>query len=207
LRIDELIQTNEGKKELMTLKAGEGDSKSDFSNESFAGCTACVAILTKTTIYCANAGDSRCVLFSKGTAIALSEDHKPELESERSRIQKAGGYVVDGRINGNLNLSRALGDLEYKKNPDLKNNEQLIIAVPEIKQRQVSSDDEFLLIGCDGIWECLSNQQICEFVNEKIKEKKNLGPSVEALLDRILAPDTSTGLGCDNMSVICLTFK
>lgn len=207
LRIDELIQTNEGRKELMTLKQGDGDSKSDFSNDSYAGCTACVALLTKTTLYCANAGDSRCVLFTKGQAVAMSEDHKPEVESERARIQKAGGYVVDGRINGNLNLSRALGDLEYKKNTDLKVGEQLIIAVPEIRQRALSNDDEFLLIGCDGIWECLTNQQICEFVAEKYKEKKNLSSSVESLLDRILAPDTSTGLGCDNMSCICVRFK
>jgi len=207
LRIDDLIQTTEGKKELMALKAGDGDSKADFTNDSYAGCTACVALLTKTTIYCANAGDSRCVLFSKSTAVALSEDHKPEVESERARIQKAGGYVVDGRINGNLNLSRALGDLEYKKNTDLKVGEQLIIAVPEIRQRPVSSDDEFLIIGFDGIWECLTNQQICEFVAEKHKEKKNLGLAVECLLDRILAPDTSTGLGCDNMSCICVILK
>jgi serine/threonine protein phosphatase PrpC len=207
LRIDDLIQTNEGRKELMQLKQGDGDSKSDFSNDSYAGCTACVALMAKGTIYCANAGDSRCVLFTKGTAIALSEDHKPEVESERARIQKAGGYVVDGRINGNLNLSRALGDLEYKKNTDLKVGEQLIIAVPEIKQRALSTDDEFLLIGCDGIWECLTNQQICEFVAEKYKEKKNLGPAIECLLDRILAPDTSTGLGCDNMSCICVLLK
>lgn len=132
-------------------------------------------------------------MYSKGQAIALSEDHKPDLDTEKSRIQKAGGYVVDGRINGNLNLSRALGDLEYKKNSDLKDHEQLIIAVPEIKQRNLSSDDEMIILGCDGIWELYTNQQICEFVNEKLtKDKKNPGQAVEALLDKILAPDTSS---------------
>jgi len=45
----------------------------------------------------------------------LSHDHKPDNEIEKARIEKAGGYISDGRINGNLNLSRALGDLEYKK--------------------------------------------------------------------------------------------
>lgn len=207
LRMDELLQTNEGKKELMAIKAGDDDSKMEYQTESFAGCTACVALITKTQIICANAGDSRCVLLSKGQAIALSEDHKPEVESERSRIQKAGGYVVDGRINGNLNLSRAIGDLEYKKNTDIKVHEQLIIAVPEIKQRNLTSDDEMLILGCDGIWECLTNQQICDFVQEKIKEKKAVGPAVESLLDKILANDTSTGLGCDNMTCVCVTLK
>lgn len=46
---------------------------------------------------------------------ALSVDHKPETDTEKERILKAGGYITNGRINGNLNLSRALGDLEYKR--------------------------------------------------------------------------------------------
>lgn len=207
LRMDDLLQTTEGKKELQAIKAGDDDSKGDYSGESFAGCTSCVCLIAKGQIYCANAGDSRCVLLSKGQAIALSEDHKPDLDSERTRIQKAGGYVVDGRINGNLNLSRALGDLEYKKNSDLKVHEQLIIAVPEIKQRSLSTDDELIVIGCDGIWECLTNQQICDFVVDKFQKEKKLTTTVEALLDKILAPDTSTGLGCDNMTCIILLLK
>jgi len=70
-------------------------------------------------LYIANAGDSRCVISENGKVFELSEDHKPELKSESDRVKKAGGYITDGRINGNLNLSRALGDLEYKKNEDL----------------------------------------------------------------------------------------
>ena len=53
----------------------------------------------------------------------MSKDHKPEEEEERERIKKAGGDVFDGRVNGNLNLSRSLGDLEYKKDKNLKQEE------------------------------------------------------------------------------------
>ena len=41
----------------------------------------------------------------------MSDDHKPEDPSEQDRIMKAGGRVTcDGRVNGGLNLSRALGN-------------------------------------------------------------------------------------------------
>ena len=45
----------------------------------------------------------------------MSKDHKPDDELEKNRIIEAGGFVTEGRVNANLNLSRALGDLEYKK--------------------------------------------------------------------------------------------
>lgn len=61
-------------------------------------------------MFVANAGDSRCVLCRDGVAVDLSVDHKPEDDSERTRIEAAGGKVTnDGRVNGGLNLSRALG--------------------------------------------------------------------------------------------------
>jgi protein phosphatase 1G len=85
-----------------------------------AGCTANVCIITKTEMIIANAGDSRSVLRQNNATIQLSEDHKPELFEENKRIVAAGGYVMEGRINGNLNLSRALGDLEYKQDKSLK---------------------------------------------------------------------------------------
>jgi len=202
LRMDDLLQTNEGRKELSQIKNGDDDDKGDYQTESFAGCTANVALIVKNELYVANAGDSRCILFSDGKAIAMSEDHKPDLDQEKDRIQKAGGYIVDGRINGNLNLSRAIGDLEYKKDTDRKVHEQLIIAVPELKQRTLTSSDSMLVLGCDGIWECYTNQQICDFVHSKLKDGKKLGDSVEDLLDHILAPDTSSGMGCDNMTCV-----
>ena len=60
-------------------------------------------------------------------------DHKPDLPGELARIKKAGGVVMDGRVNGNLNLSRSLGDLEFKKDEKLKQEEQMITCFPEVK--------------------------------------------------------------------------
>ena len=79
------------------------------------GCTANVILMDSyKKMYVANAGDSRCVLCRKGKAVPLSIDHKPESETEKKRIEKAGSTITDGRVDGNLNLSRSLGDLKYK---------------------------------------------------------------------------------------------
>jgi serine/threonine protein phosphatase PrpC len=84
-------------------------------------------------VYCANAGDSRAVLFLGDNVIPLSFDHKPTDAGERFRVEAAGGIVSDeGRVDHNLNLSRALGDLTYKKGADLPQSHQKISCVPDV---------------------------------------------------------------------------
>lgn len=95
------------------------DSGFGGTTTSYAGCTATVILVTKTEVICANAGDSRTVLSRGGRAKDLSEDHKPDNRLELERIQRSGGFVEDGRVNGMLALSRALGDFEYKNNRQL----------------------------------------------------------------------------------------
>ncbi len=124
LKMDELLETKEGRTEVLKLKAQGGeDDRYGSSEETFAGCTANVSLIYKNELYVANAGDSRSVLCTNGKSREMSKDHKPDDDKERERVIKAGGYVSDGRINGNLNLSRAIGDFDYKKNNSLKVNE------------------------------------------------------------------------------------
>jgi len=192
LRMDELLRTSEGRRELAGIQSGNGRGNDNAEADSFAGCTSVVALMVKDKLYVANSGDSRCVLATKGDVVAMTEDHKTNNKEEKDRIEKAGGEVYEGRINGRLNLSRALGDFDYKGNDQLGLHEQLVIPHPEITTRSLSSDDEFLILGCDGIWECLPAKQIYEFVNTKVKNGKNLRESIEDLLDYIVAGDTSS---------------
>jgi protein phosphatase 1G len=87
---------------------------SDFAGPN-SGSTACVAVVRDKQLFVANAGDSRCVISRKNQAYNLSRDHKPDLEAEKERILKAGGFIHAGRVNGSLNLSRAIGNLFFKQ--------------------------------------------------------------------------------------------
>ena len=108
-------------------------------NRSFAGTTATVVLITRTQMICANAGDSRTVLSKGGRAKDMSEDHKPENPGELRRIQAAGGFVEDGRVNGMLALSRALGDFEYKNNTQIDAKDQAVSAFPDIRVEPIDS--------------------------------------------------------------------
>mmetsp|Transcript_14024 Transcript_14024/g.20050 ORF Transcript_14024/g.20050 Transcript_14024/m.20050 type:complete len:624 (-) Transcript_14024:306-2177(-) len=80
-----------------------------------SGTTACMVLLTPQWIVCANSGDSRAVYSQDGgRAVPLSYDHKPDDEVEERRIEMAGGYVSHGRVEGDLAVSRGLGDFRFK---------------------------------------------------------------------------------------------
>ncbi|KAL3650930.1 hypothetical protein CASFOL_007333 [Castilleja foliolosa] len=186
--------------------AFEEGPHSDFSGPT-SGCTACVAIVRENQLVVANAGDSRCVISRNGQAYNLSRDHKPELEVERDRILKAGGFIHAGRVNGSLNLARAIGDMEFKQNKFLPAEKQIVTASPDINIVELCDDDEFVVLACDGIWDCMSSQQLVDFIREQLKSENKLSSVCEKVLDRCLAPSTAGGEGCDNMTMILVQFK
>ncbi|RUS92197.1 hypothetical protein EGW08_000050 [Elysia chlorotica] len=182
---------------------------SDEEPGSDSGCTACVLLKQGNKLMVANSGDSRCVLARAGQAIDLSFDHKPEDEPERTRIEKAGGKVTaDGRVNGGLNLSRAIGDHVYKRNTEVSAREQMITALPDVQMEELCDKDQFIVIACDGIWNYMSSQEVVDYVLLKLKDpEKRKQPSIicEEMFDHCLAPNTfGDGTGCDNMTCIII---
>ncbi|KAJ3055425.1 Protein phosphatase 2C 2 [Rhizophlyctis rosea] len=169
-----------------------------------SGCTAVAALITDDwRILVGNAGDSRAVLSNNGIAVPLSYDHKPVNPEEHSRITTAGGFVEFGRVNGNLALSRAIGDFEFKNNSNLPPEQQIVTANPDIIERQLGDGDEFVVIACDGIWDCMSNQEVVDFVRQRVAQDIPLGTICEQMMDKCLAPDSEVGgVGCDNMTVV-----
>jgi serine/threonine protein phosphatase PrpC len=204
LAIDELMKSKEGQHELDYLKVFD-QMENGPSDKKQAGCTACVALIVERTIYCANAGDSRCVLFRSGKPIPLSKDHNLDSQKEVQRIKEAGGHIEGGRLEGRLNMTRGFGDLDLKENDDLDPKDQLMSAYPDISKTEIDGNAEFLIVGCDGIWDHRTNDEICSFIYKYLTNKENLGIVVENLLDKLLAQELH-GYGNDNMTCICLSF-
>jgi protein phosphatase 1G len=178
---------------------------------SDSGCTAVVALLRNNKLYVANAGDSRCIVCRNGKAIEMSIDHKPEDEPETERVLKAGGKVTgDGRINGGLNLSRAIGDHAYKQNKELSDREQMITALPDVKTLTINpGEDEFMVLACDGIWNSMSSQEVVDFIKPRMTQGvEKLSKICEQIFDHCLSPESwFDGIGCDNMTAIIVKFK
>ncbi|KAG8341948.1 putative Protein phosphatase 2C [Trypanosoma vivax] len=172
-----------------------------------SGCTAVVLLVKGDELYCGNAGDSRSVLCRDAGAVPLSNDHKPFLPHEQARIERAGGYVWNRRVNGALALSRAIGDFSFKSNAQLSWDQQAVTCAPEIScSRLDPTHDEFVVLACDGIWDVLSNEQVVEYVRLRIERQMPLDMIAEDLLERCLSPQPF-GIGCDNMSVVIVKFK
>ncbi|KAL7200250.1 hypothetical protein ACSBR1_032218 [Camellia fascicularis] len=109
----------------------------DCSVSSSSGTTALAALIL-----------GRAVLCRKGIAIEMSHDHRPNYASEQMRVEELGGYIDDGYISGVLSVTRAMGDWDMKFP---RGSSLPLIAEPEFCQVVLTKDDEFLIIGCDGI--------------------------------------------------------
>jgi protein phosphatase 2C family protein 2/3 len=222
VKIDATLQSDPAtKKKLATYKKAADPGAAMFARgggDDIAmgtGCTAVSAIVTPTKIYVGNSGDSRIVVGVKNgsgiKAVPLSEDHKPDNPGEKARIERAGGFVEENRVKGVLNLSRSLGDLEYKQDPKKPPADQMITCVPEMMNHDINNETSFMLLACDGIWDCLTNQQAIDLMHERLQVKKpteKLSGIVADMFDRIIAPSVaaSGGLGCDNMTAILVQF-
>ncbi|KAH9176315.1 protein serine/threonine phosphatase 2C [Lactarius sanguifluus] len=106
-------------------------------------------------LYVANAGDARGVLCRSGRALRLTYDHKGTDKQEAKRIMDSGGFVMSGRVNGVLAVTRSLGDSSMK---------EFVVGAPYTTETELTEDDEMLILACDGIWDVLDDQAACELV-------------------------------------------
>ncbi|KAI6176762.1 hypothetical protein M3Y97_00833900 [Aphelenchoides bicaudatus] len=173
------------------LNLDEELKQDEETKEQMSGTTAVTVLIKDRKIYCGNAGDSRAVLCQRGKARKCVGSWQQ------------GGWVDACRVNGNLALSRALGDFIFKNNDSLRAEEQIVTALPDIIEVEITDEHEFIILACDGIWDVLSNEQAVAYCRKRLGEGSTPEKICEELVDRCLAPDCElSGVGCDNMSVI-----
>ncbi|XP_011081906.1 probable protein phosphatase 2C 22 isoform X1 [Sesamum indicum] len=165
-----------------------------------SGTTALAAIVIGSSLVVANAGDCRAVLCRRGKAIEMSRDHKPVCLRERRRIEASGGYVYDGYLNGQLNVARALGDWHME---GLKGQDGgPLTAEPELMSTKLTEEDEFLIIGCDGIWDVFMSQNAVDFARRRLQEHNDPVMCSRDLVDEALKRKSG-----DNLSVVVVCFQ
>ncbi|GER49700.1 protein phosphatase 2C family protein [Striga asiatica] len=171
----------------------------DTSVDISSGTTALTAFISGRKMIVANAGDCRAVLGKRGKAIEMSRDHKPNYTSERLRIEKLGGAIYDGYLNGQLSVSRALGDW-HMKGP--KGSACPLSAEPELQETLLSEDDEFLIMGCDGLWDVMSSQCAVSMARKELMLHNDPERCSRELVREALKRNT-----CDNLTVVVVCFS
>lgn len=171
----------------------------ECSVSTASGTTALTALVLGKLLLVANAGDCRAVLCRKGVAVDMSQDHRPTYPPERRRVEELGAVIDDGYLNGLLSVTRALGDWDMKL--PLGSSSPLI-AEPDFRRMILTEDDEFLIIGCDGIWDVMSSQHAVSLVRRALRRHDDPQQCAIELVNEALRLDTS-----DNLTVIVICFS
>ncbi|KAL5820976.1 hypothetical protein ACOSQ3_022858 [Xanthoceras sorbifolium] len=164
-----------------------------------SGTIALAALMLGRTMLIANAGDSRAVLGKRGRAIELSKDHKPNCTSERLRIEKLGGVIYDRYLNGQLSVARALGDWHIK---GTKGSIYPLSCEPELEEIVLTEEDEFLVLGCDGLWDVMSSQCAVTMVKKELMQSNDTEKCSKTLVKEALQRNS-----CDNLTVVVICFS
>ena len=165
------------------------DADIQIQNQSFdpsrSGTTCIIIFQLQEHIICANTGDSRAIIvfdpsddnLFKSKVYPLSYDCKPELPNEKKRIIENGGVVEkayysedeDGENSGpyrvwakgedfpGLAMSRSIGDMDAKQVGVIPN--------PQIIEYQIDKYSKYMVMGSDGIWEFISNEECMKISN------------------------------------------
>lgn len=158
------------------------------------GTTAVVALLRpkEQKLYVAWLGDSQAMLVRQGRPMQIVRPHKPDRPDERDRIEGMGGTVLywgAWRVNGQLAVSRAIGDAEYKP---------YVTAKPDIEEITLDGTEDFLVLACDGLWDFVSEQQATNAIYKQLRENPE---DLEAVSHRLVALSKEQS-SQDNISVV-----
>eukprot|EP00882_Tetradesmus_deserticola_P000651 GHRQ01000710.1.p1 GENE.GHRQ01000710.1~~GHRQ01000710.1.p1 ORF type:complete len:379 (+),score=140.48 GHRQ01000710.1:319-1455(+) len=201
---------------------GQVDAQGSYLGPK-AGAAVSVAAVRGDRVSVAHVGDSRCVLGDNGHAVAMTRDHKASEPDESKRVVRAGLSVVRNRVttnNSSLAMTRSLGDTKYKQG-NLPMHKQAVTPVPEtstvpvdmlggaaagtpaVEQLGVA---DFLLLACDGLWDCMTNQQAVTYLSVALEKGLTPHDAVLALVEEVLDPHSRTPASADNVTALLVQF-
>jgi serine/threonine protein phosphatase PrpC len=170
------------------------DEKIKELDVPYAGSTCSVVYIqkqqNKKKLYCANVGDTKCVIVNRKGTIQLSYDDLVTDEKENKRIKDNGGFIYKERIGGSLMLSRTLGDWNLK--------EYGAISVPHVIKYKLDDDDLFLVMASDGVWDMIKDSELEKFYQ--------MSANSLDFCKNIIVESLERG-SRDNMSCFCIDFK
>ncbi|XP_022730664.1 probable protein phosphatase 2C 27 isoform X2 [Durio zibethinus] len=173
-----------------------------FAKSTLAsGTTAITAMISGRSLLVANAGDSRAVLSRRGIATEMSKDHRPCCMEERRRVESLGGSIDDGYLNGQLGVTRAIGDWHLEGMKETGERIGPLSAEPEIKMIILTKEDEFLIIGSDGIWDVFSSQNAIDFTRRRLQEHNDV-----KLCCKLIVEEAKKRGATDNLTVVLVSF-
>jgi protein phosphatase PTC1 len=125
------------------------------------GCTAVVALIDRLAdghkkLVVGNAGDARALLVG-ATTRRLTVDHVASDATEAARVVAAGGFVNNERVNGQLEVTRSIGDQLMKA---------YVISTPHTSVTLLDDQFKYLVLGCDGIWDVLDDQFVADTLRD-----------------------------------------
>ena len=177
-------------KELLEDAFIGSDAMFEAENVLYEGTTAMVVVLESLAetrlLHLASVGDSRAVLSVHGRALDLAPLHVPANEDEIARVQREGGFLARGKVNGMVAVTRSLGDMVMKA---------IITSTPFTRTEFLTDENEYLVIACDGVWDVLHPQVA---IDTCIRTD-----SPQAAADAILKSALDLG-STDNLSVIVI---
>jgi len=199
------------------LAISEGFEKTDKDFEieggdPGCGTTACVCLIYDNVLYIANIGDSMAIVCRRGKPVELTTPHTLKVKSERERVEKAGGRILEERIAHpvwnprliNIGVSRALGDLYFKSEKFTEGKPSGLIAVPEVRKCYLTDADKFILLATDGFWDVITQQEAVDFV---LQNQELPATEICKNLTDMVANKASNSCWDDNATVLLVKLK
>lgn len=172
------------------------DDDIKYMNCYDVGATSCVVFLTKEkenitgfdevkkVVYCANCGETQCLLVNSTNVKKLTTIHNLSSSNERKRVDNSGGVIYSNKIYGQLYLTRCFGMQKMKQYG--------VTVVPDVTKTYLNDRDRYIVIGNKGIFDVLSEGDILLICNQSRTTEEIVNNLIQNALNR----NTRENLSC-----------